>query len=620
MIPSSADEPSRIDDSSLKKKEDRGDKRTENQPPPDPSSPQKDGQKLNQEAEEARSSQDPPPVETPQKEQTLHGEFRTILQKVHVVDILPERSTVCTVDSGLPIYEILTSLLAICHRSREAWQSDNPTTENAANPPIQAEPVATFLSSNILAEVCEFSPEDSQSAASPTVSSPAASGHKRQRSDRPSGESSAGEAAEEDDDTGTGQHRNWTGIDDGWGQAQGSPTVGVTEPEVASSKEDPYDLLFDKFRNEAEGEAMGWLQMPFTVTELAEFLLHSLSGDGSILDWDLSHWRRYKEESILKKNGIRGRSLRQGSLFTELPLSPQTSDQPNLIPSPSTLMQLIQGGSVPPRPMLRIEDPESTFLRAVEILLAHPELSALPVVSMVQRTVVAHLTLSQCLALLLQHFRGEEIAPLAEITLSETPQHILRWQNEKQSEVLASKDGVPKDSCICMDADKDTLRDLLEFFSKTNFTAVPIITENNFLIGVIGRRNLLQLLDISMESSYRVQSKQANPGEDIPFDVTWPLRQVIETLERYTPPNNNRFFGTGFTTEILPLSILLCEILLSDNHKVVVVEPHGEHAVLRQFIHVDEVMRTLLFGDGDLPESLRTDLALVEADTNHLRP
>merc|ERR1719277_2790066 len=67
----------------------------------------------------------------------------------------------------------------------------------------------------------------------------------------------------------------------------------------------------------------------------------------------------------------------------------------------------------PPRPILCTDDPEASLLKAVELLLAYPELDALPVVSPVRCTVVAHLTLSYCLAYMLPRMRGADLAPLA---------------------------------------------------------------------------------------------------------------------------------------------------------------------------------------------------------------
>lgn len=563
MNPSLEDEPAKIDDPSINGKEDGATSQTEpallsdhnceenRSKLGDDARLSSQGGPASQGGTASSSGCVPEPLETPASSvmPTPHSEFRSFLAKVHVVDILPERSAVCTFDACLSIYEILSTLIAVCHRTRDAWVSDNPASE-AGGSALQAEAVATFLASNVLAEVCEFSEN-------PTHVMPQESDPKE-----------AEEATEP-------AHRSWVGPDDGWGC-------------------------------QVEGEAMGWLQMPFTVQELSEFLLFSTAEESSVLDWDLSRWRRHKEETT----GLQGRSLRHGSLFRELPTSTPSAerDAAGVIMSPSsTLMQLIQGGGAPPRPMLRIEEPESTFMTAVELLLAHPELDALPVVSMNQRTVVAHLTLSQCLALLVQHFRGPEIIPLAELMLSDAPQTFLQWhdvQGTRHSDAFASKS-----ECICLDADKNTLFDLLDFFSKTNYTAVPVITEGNILVGVLGRRNLLQLLDLCMESSVRV--KQQESTEEIPFDVTWSLRQVIETLEKYIPPQS-RFFGAGMTTESLPMRIFLCEILLSDNHKVVLVEPQGENAILRRLIHVDEVMKLILYGDGEFPESLQSEVSLVE--------
>lgn len=492
---------------------------------------------------------------------TAHGLFCAFLAKIHVVEMLPERSTVCTFDASLPIYEMISTLVAVSHRPLEAWLSDKASEAEARR---KVEPVAASLASNVLAEICEFSEEKS-------------------------------ELREENEDGNSPQRRSWTGPNDGWG----------CHPKI-------------------EGETMGWLQMPFTVQELAEFLAYSSSEceDGSMLDWDLSRWRKLKEESQgADAYGEEQILSRHGSLLTELPSPSSAKDREGSWPS--TLSTLVQrAGGAPPRPMLRIDEPESTFLRAVELLLMHPELNALPVVSMIQRTVVAHLTLAACMAMLVQQFRGKSVEPLGELMLPDTPQDFVLWKDTREALIAGEElDG----DCVVLHADNDSLRDLLDFFAQTNYTAAPVVTDGNVLVGVLGRRNLLQFLDLCMESCAIVKRDDPDQGqtsevdqreptpkdkaeapqpEELYFDISLSLRQVIRTLEQHLPEDRPKYFGCGTTTKTLPLKNLLCEILLSDNHKVALIDMEGENAIIRRLIHVDEVMKFLIYGDSEVQHTL----------------
>eukprot|EP00397_Hematodinium_sp_SG-2012_P028216 GEMP01029699.1.p1 GENE.GEMP01029699.1~~GEMP01029699.1.p1 ORF type:complete len:565 (+),score=121.50 GEMP01029699.1:22-1716(+) len=519
---------------------------------------------------DASSSKDAPPP-------TAHAQFCAFLSKIHVVDMLPERSTVCTFDASLPIYEMISTLVAVNHRPLEAWLSDN--TSSDAETKLQVEAVAANLASNVLAEICEFF-EDKSATHTP------GGGIKEEKSvgfDRGSG---GDEKTSEPP-----QQRPWSGPSDEWG-------CHLT----------------------VEGETMGWLQMPFTVQELAEFLAFSSSEseDGSMLDWDLSRWRKHKEQPT----GEAHKRVRLGSFLTELPSPGPPSDDGALQSPTGTLVQRTEGA--PPRPMLRIDEPDSTFLRAVDLLLLHPELNALPVVSLSPRTVVAHLTLAECMALLVQHLRGKNVEVLGELTLPDTHQTFVQWKEKKDVIMMGE---TLKDECIVLHADNDTLLDLLDFFAHTIFTAAPVVTDGNIFVGVLGRRNLLQFLDLCMGSCVTAKRERElqeemthekhedreecrEALEEIVFDVSLPLRQVIQTLQNYSKETGeeSHFFGAGTTTESLPLKSLLCKIILSDNHKVAMIETVDEQVFLRRFIHVDEVMKLILYGDC----AAQSRLALLE--------
>lgn len=68
--------------------------------------------------------------------------------------------------------------------------------------------------------------------------------------------------------------------------------------------------------------------------------------------------------------------------------------------------------------MLCVDDKEASVLRAIELLLAYPELNALPIVNPANYTVVAHVTLASLLAYIAIHTRDEALQPLAEIEIA----------------------------------------------------------------------------------------------------------------------------------------------------------------------------------------------------------
>jgi len=494
-----------------------------------------------------------------QEEPTAHERFCDFLSNIHVVDMLPERSTVCTFDASLPIHEMVATILLVTHRPLEAWLSDKTPAQDEIRRRI--EPVAAYLASNVLAEICEFSDE-----------------HRKERSD-----------SKTNDNAEKVQRRSWTGPNDGWGC---HPNTQV------------------------EGETMGWLQKPFTVQELAEFLVYS-ECEESALDWHLAAWRQLKEESSC--DAQQPQAVRHGSLLTELPspthMSAGVGEEHNV------LVQRTEGA--PPRPMMRIDEQDSTFLRAVELLLHHPELNALPIVSMTQRTVLAHLTLAECLAVLVQHLRGKT-KDLGEILLPDDEREFVQWKTIKDAvRAEESLEGV----CVVLDAE-DALYDLLEFFALTHYSAVPVVSKGNVLVGVLGRRNLLQFMDLCMESCAAQCPNDESPPETDPtprpekvddkngvapiyFDTCLSLREVIQTLEEYSsekkekdekPTGPAKFFGTGTMTAMPTLKNILCHILLSDNHKIAFIDT--DRPILRRFLHVEEVIKLILYGNCEAKSQL----------------
>merc|ERR1719326_1634710 len=116
-----------------------------------------------------------------------------------------------------------------------------------------------------------------------------------------------------------------------------------------------------------------------------------------------------------KTSGDKGEVAEQDATGDKEPVSRLFVEEQLRIPGPVLVHRVQQA---PPRPILCTDDPEASVLKVVELLLASPELDAVPVVSPVRCTVVAHLTLSYCLAFMLGRLRGPELDALRSMQIS----------------------------------------------------------------------------------------------------------------------------------------------------------------------------------------------------------
>ena len=136
--------------------------------------------------------------------------------------------------------------------------------------------------------------------------------------------------------------------------------------------------------------------------------------------------------------------------------------------------------------------------QAVQLLLAYPKCNALPVVSPIRLTVMGYLTLSGCLASVLNRLRGEHLQALAELKVG----------GEFKPEEFNSakyKEDEGKNSCWVL-SQSQPLRELLHFFTKTHHSTIPVVDSSSCLVYNLSRRDLLSYLDLAMQSVLRSDS------------------------------------------------------------------------------------------------------------------
>lgn len=310
----------------------------------------------------------------------------------------------------------------------------------------------------------------------------------------------------------------------------------------------------------------------------------------------------------------------------------------------------------PPRPILCTDDPEASILKAVQLLLAYPELDALPIVSPLRCTVVAHLTLSYCLTYLLSRLRGSDLQPLAQVAVtakleSGAPAPAMREYNndskpssggERWAEPRQGTGQRPPPEPWVL-ARSQPLGDLLAFFARTHYSGAPIVesAENGGVIGYISRRNLLQFLDLAMQSKTRAaivgDGADSTDQEEIVFDISAPVEVVLETLRRYraatedalaSNPNtatsnatsaphaedrplgadkgNNAYNGALFVYDkAMPLKTVLLRLLSAENRKILFVQDGNEEPPrLLRILSVSDVWLELI-GTTDILEAAK---------------
>jgi len=240
-------------------------------------------------------------------------------------------------------------------------------------------------------------------------------------------------------------------------------------------------------------------------------------------------------------------------------------EQPQAVVGPVLVHRVLLA---PPRPILCTDDPEATLLKAVQLLLAYPELDALPIVSAVRCTVVAHLTLSSCLASILNRLRGPDIMPLGELIVGTSGGAPTQRFFENAAEMSSGSPWVMRRS--------QPLLELLHFFAQTHLSGIPVVEDGvtGGVLGYVSRRDLLQFLDLAMQSAARIDDPSESDPEEVRFDVNAPVEVVLNTLGRHRCAEDTRgVMGASLIfEEELTLKVLLLRMLNAENRKMLFVQ------------------------------------------------
>lgn len=335
-----------------------------------------------------------------------------------------------------------------------------------------------------------------------------------------------------------------------------------------------------------------------------------------------------------RKEGEGGDDAEIGAALEDLPL----------IPSPVLVHRV---NSATPRPILCTDDTEASLLKAVTLLLAYPDLDAVPIVSPARCTVVAHLTLGYILAFVMGRLRGNELGGLRELLIGggvepggsrliqrafsgealEAGGEKIRWAESTQAEASRPPLWVLRKS--------QPTRDLLTFFASTTHNCVPIVEDGSDssvgggILGLLSRRDLLDFLDLATRCARRRATQDGisddfEEAEPVTFDATAPVEVILNTLRRHRLQQaslgedgaegrrrqasddagaenaETEWFGAGLVyQQELTLRALVLQLLLADNRKLLFVEAAGESAPrIRRLISVADTWR-LLIGDID---------------------
>lgn len=504
--------------------------------------------------------------------------FRQILAAIHVTEVLPERARMLAVDAKLPVQNVVTTVLSEQHFQKAPGPSESGHGHGG-------EMLRREGRDRLLDEPHDTNPLCTGSVAACFPSDVLAEVCEIDAvSLRPDGPVQG-----QDDEKTTTLRRQWTSPDDGWG------THLI-----------PSDL---------EKMSMG---MPVTVGELADFLCHACVPQASddLFDWSLEQWRAKRKGAEVEAEGQ------------------DTDSHLDLVEGPSGPVLVHRVPSAPPRPILSADDPEATLLKAVQLLLAYPKCNALPVVSPIRLTVMAYLTLSACLAFILNRLRGEQLLPLAELKVGgqvevgtgSQPQR--KFDSASYAEVSSEATTSP-----WVLSQTQPLGELLHFFAKTHHTTIPIVEDTKgSLVYIVSRRDLLSYLDLAMQSA-RNESEGSGAAENIVFDVLAPIEVVVKALRRYKvddsrlravevatsmmqeqslldglmaeaprdPKCQTDLPGASITydEEITVKDLILC-LLEADNRKVLLVQDAGEKMPkLRQIISAGDVWQILIGNEKD---------------------
>ena len=514
--------------------------------------------------------------------QKAQAALRQILAAVHVTEVLPERARMLAVDAKLPMQCVVHTILSEQHMQRTPGQMpvDSHSHGGGAGDMLRREGRERHLDDDESTRLCT----GTVAAAFPT--------------------DVLAEVCEIDavsllpegppqgqDDEKTTTVRRWTSPDDGWG------THLI-----------PSDL---------EKMPMG---MPVTVGELADFLSHACTPQASdhIFDWSLEQWRahRMKASQVPDSDGQ------------------EKTSHLDLVEGPSGPLLVHRVPSAPPRPILCADDPEATLLKAIQLLLAYPKCNALPVVSPIRLTVMAYLTLSACLAFILNRLRGEQLLPLAQLKVGGEVQVGTGSEQKKfeyASYVEPSVAEAEGSNSSWVLSETQPLRELLHFFAKTHHTTIPVVEDaKGSLVYNLSRRDLLSYLDLAMQSA---RCPSETPNERIIFDPSAPLDVVVKALKRYKvddsrlravevatnmlqeqslldglmaeaprdPKGQTDLPGASisYDKELTMKDLILC-LLEADNRKVFLVQDAGDKMPkLRQIVSASDVWRVLIGNEAD---------------------
>jgi len=567
--------------------------------------------------------------------------LRRLLDGLHVLDALPERSRMLAVDAELPVHAVLSMVLAEQHPQPTVLKAaPGPDEQSQAllRAPMRREGqmvggldpdsgklfcgvVSPILPSNVLAEVCGFEVS--------SASQEACDQQQQQQQQEQAAAQTTTPAPSQSEDNGLDRQpsvrRQWTSVDDGWGMhlssipmqdlAKMPMGMPVSVGELAdflsracpsSSSEDPSSKQ-TKNGSEESGRwadpVSGAPQDASSKDKEGDPSSSSVAGtsSSSMLDWSLAHWRAERLKRQDKAKGDGDSPTPSVGLCVE--------DRPRIGP-----VVVHQVPSAPPRPILCIDDPEASILKAVQLLLAYPELDALPIVCRTRCTVVAHLTLSYCLAYILPRMRGADLLPLGDITVkgSAVGTSAFRKFDSKaaKSESWAEKLSEVGQAPLVL-TQQHTVRDLLVFFVNTSYSSAPIVEENGSggLLGLVSRRDLLNYLDLGLQTVKRTgdTSRPLAESEAVKLDLGLTMEGLLAVLRRCRRTSLDEAPSAGFGGGVvddkkeLSLKAAILSILDADNRKLLFVEDSGATRKLKALVAATDLWRLLLGNDQDFP-------------------
>jgi len=324
----------------------------------------------------------------------------------------------------------------------------------------------------------------------------------------------------------------------------------------------------------------------------------------------LKQWRAYKLKTTGEKQ------------VTEMPKSASLDSISSLFvedqPRSAGLVLVHRVPLAPPRPILCTDDPEASLLKAIELLLSYPELDALPVVSPLRCTVVAHLTLSYCLAFVLPRLRGSKMLPLAGLSIvasggaSAEPQKFGDKAVQSEAAQSPSKAAMRTGDSPLVIGASQSFRELLAFFVRTHHSGIPIVEDSGSdaggVLGLISRRDLLDFLGLAMQSAEKCGHGGGEDAEQVKLSLDAPVKVVLDALRRYRTQSSEEGADSGaplgatlVVESELSAKALPVRLLGAENRKLLFVQDAGSGRApkLLRIVSVSDVWR-LLIGDDQV--------------------